>query len=275
MRFMKETCVEILREHPNSVRLHSQISDYFARFVSFRYFDVDFAEVCLQRAYQLNPKNPKTTHRFGIFTRMSKGDIPESFEWFKKTVSLDPLHFNAFMECVKNMMTKMDEYDVIQYIEDKIRSTSITTWTESEILEILFYQGLVYFMKGDKEKTYESWRPVCSGNEFAFRLTDLDRTIGFYEWDDKLISTDKLRLWIKSERDGLKTGSSGDGNEGKMDESRIKLVNQLYSLMIGFGGRGAGQLPPPPSSGLFKMSPTCLLLKSKLSVRPNTSAGDQ
>lgn len=250
MQFMKDSCRDLLKQFPNSIRINSQISDYFCRFVSFRYFDVDFAEECLQRAYNLNPKNPKTTHRLGIFTRMSKGDIPTSFEWFKTTVELDPLHYNAFMECVKNMMAKLDENDVIKYMNDKLKTQEAASWTETEILELLFYKGLVHFAKNDIEKVLDTWEIVCNGNQLIFRLTDLDRTLGFYEWDENLISTDKLRLWIN----GLQTNlnltqkeSAGDSSGPKVDESRKTLVNLLYSLMIG----GASPARPPKPSGIY------------------------
>ncbi len=62
---------QMLKDFPRSIRIYSQISDYFARFVPLRYFDVAFAGECLEHAYALNPNYPKTTHRKGIYFRMS------------------------------------------------------------------------------------------------------------------------------------------------------------------------------------------------------------
>ena len=54
-----------------SIRIQSRISDYFARFVPLRYFDIPYAESALERAYELDVNNVLTCHRLGIFHRMS------------------------------------------------------------------------------------------------------------------------------------------------------------------------------------------------------------
>ena len=85
-------------------------------------------------------------------------------------MKLDPGHFNAFMECVKNMMGRPKEYDVVDYIELQLTTPETGYWTENQILEILFYKGIGHFLKGETEKTLEMWKIVSQRNQTFLRL---------------------------------------------------------------------------------------------------------
>jgi len=192
---------------------------------------------------------------FRFFFALQKGELSISFKWFKETENLDPYHFNAFLECVKNMIGLPGEYNAATIIEEKLWTPGACSWTDSEILELLFYKGIAHFVRNEMEEVLDSWvlvslyyQPLfrllvspyqlrnssvdvmsvaavaaeCNFHFFFFFIKDLEQTCGHYHWDEEIISSDKLRVWIHQEK-----------SKEHQCSKRKKLVTRLYELMVG------------------------------------------
>jgi hypothetical protein len=134
---------------------------------------------------------------------LQRGAITESFKWFKVTAKLDPSHYNAFMECAKNMIGRPQEYDASSYIETTLRTREAGLWSDHEILDALFFKGIADFVKGDKEKALEIWKIVHENDQWLFRLCVSLITLNILTLSGRAVITSTItcmpscRNWIR------------------------------------------------------------------------------
>lgn len=152
----------------------STISDYFARYVPFVYFDKEFSGTLLNAAYELNPNNWKTTHRLGIFHRMNMKNVAESAKWLEETLELYEFHYNGNLDYIKTQLAKSDRKSHLQtakHMEERLAKAKFSGWKSMEMAEFQFYIGLSYFAAGQVHKALDQWEEVLKVNELLFALT--------------------------------------------------------------------------------------------------------
>jgi len=150
--------------------INSCISDYFARYVPLRYFDVDFSLKTLMAAYETNPGIAKTNHRLGIFYRMSLGKLDESLKWFTKAVELDPYHHDAAMEYFKSLLGKGEIEVGKEAMERKVKSSEFQSWSAVDQADLYFYLGIACFIKKDYDEMLNWWKEAIVLAEYPFNL---------------------------------------------------------------------------------------------------------
>lgn len=104
---------------------------------------------------------------------MSYGDCDKSLKWLKKTVELDPTHYQATMEYYKTLLGKgVEVYDVPGMMEATYNDSNVAAagWNDGDRSDFLFYLGIAYFIRGNKEKTLEWWRKAAEFGESIFTL---------------------------------------------------------------------------------------------------------
>jgi len=65
----------------------------------------------------------------------------------------------------------MTEYDVVKYIQCKLMIPEAKYFTEREILEVLFYEGIGNFAQGNYEAALELFKVVSAKEQGFFCLS--------------------------------------------------------------------------------------------------------
>lgn len=159
-------------KYPRNVTFRSIVSDYFARYVPYVYFDKDLSLEHLNVAYELNPENPETTHRMSILWRMNFRDLDKSLNWMTKTLKLDQSFCKAQLDYLKLVLGKPEKFKNVGEEKEKVilDKKFCGEWRQWELAEFKFYLGLAYFADSRKDDTLRLWREVLSVNETYFRF---------------------------------------------------------------------------------------------------------
>ncbi|ODM91482.1 hypothetical protein Ocin01_15204 [Orchesella cincta] len=250
MKWLSDECELLAKEFHYNVYINSIISDIFVRLVPVRYFDVQFSKMLLERAYNLNPKNPKTNHRFGILYRMSERNFEKSFEFLEKALLHDLSFYNANMDFFKTLLGKPERYqEVVCRMKQRLQSEEASGWKPLEIADFQFLLGVACFATGDRKETLRQWQEVMKQSESQFSLNDLDQDCSFYGWDSKVIGAETLRNWMKLECETMdeleKKGSRAYNPKNK------NFVLRVFHLMLGVQPMRP-KLAPSPYSDSFE-----------------------
>ncbi|CAL8103225.1 unnamed protein product [Orchesella dallaii] len=232
IQWLRNECEKLTADFRYSVHINCIISDIFLRFVPARYFDPPFSKELLQTAYNLNPKNSRTCHRFGIFYRMTEKNIDMSLEFLEKSLCLDLGFYSANMDYFKTLLGKPDKYrEVACRMKRRLASEEALGWRTVEISEFRFVLGIAYFAAGNKEETLRQWQEVMKLTEMPFSLSDLDQDCEFYHWDANVIGAEKLRGWMQNEFSTME--SLEEHGDPAFDPEKKKVVGRLFHLMLG------------------------------------------